>query len=68
MVGKNKDDILALIGTTDGSYDGVEGSHGETSGSSVDGTLHTSATETNYLCLYAGLFATANYDKVGGNS
>lgn len=53
MVGKTAQDILALIGTTDGNYDN----------SSIDSTLHTGATEANYLYLYAGLFATANYEK-----
>jgi hypothetical protein len=71
MVGKSAADILALIGTADGSYDGVSNGHGSEN-SSVDITLHTGATESNYLCLYAGLFATANYDAAisnqGGNS
>jgi hypothetical protein len=72
LVGKSASQILALIGTNDASYDGVQSDHGST-GSSVDSSLHTGATESNYLCLYAGLFATANYDNAiasaqGGNS
>lgn len=52
---KGKQEILALIGTTDGSYDPA----------SVDkGTLQTGATESKHLCLYAALFATANYGAV----
>ncbi len=50
MVGKGKDEVLALLGT-EGGYDK----------NSMDGTLVTTATQTNYLITYAGLFATANY-------
>jgi hypothetical protein len=61
IIGKTADDLLALINTADGSY----------SNDSIDGTLKTGATQSNYLCAAAGLFATANYDKaisLGGNS
>jgi hypothetical protein len=59
MVGKTADELLALINTADGTY-----SH-----DAIDGTFKTGATESNYLCAAAGLFATANYDKaIGGNS
>ncbi|MDE7380411.1 MAG: hypothetical protein K2N14_05090 [Clostridia bacterium] len=53
--GKGKQDILAMLGTADGSYDNA----------SIDKeTLQTGATESKYLCLYAALFATANYGAV----
>lgn len=53
MIGKGKDDLLALLGTTDGSYDK----------NSIDNSLVTTATQTNFLVVYAGLFATANYEN-----
>jgi hypothetical protein len=62
LIGKTAAEILAIIGTEDGSYDGA----------SISGTVQTSATHSNFLCLYAGLFAVANYDVAisaqGGNS
>ncbi|MCM1437596.1 MAG: hypothetical protein NC131_00090 [Roseburia sp.] len=53
MAGKDKDGILTLLGT-DGGYNRNE----------IDNTLITSATQTNYLITYAGLFATANYESL----
>jgi hypothetical protein len=62
LIGKTAAEILAIIGTADGSYDGA----------SISGIVQTSATQSNFLCLYAGLFAVANYDVAisaqGGNS
>ena len=52
MVGRGKDEVLALLGT-DGAYDS----------GAMDNTLVTTATQTNYLIAYAGLFATANYSN-----
>lgn len=52
MVGKGKDEILTLLGT-DGNYNK----------DSIDGSLKTGATQTNFLIAYAGLFATANYSN-----
>ena len=60
MVGKAESDILALLGT-DGNFDA----------GSMDQTLQTGATQSNFLCLYAALFATSNYEDAlaakGGN-
>jgi hypothetical protein len=62
LIGKTATEILALIGTEDGSYSDV----------AISDIVKTSATHSNYMCLYAGLVAVANYDVAisaqGGNS
>jgi hypothetical protein len=62
LIGKTATEILALIGTEDGTYSDV----------AISDTVKTSATHSNYMCLYAGLVAVANYDVAisaqGGNS
>ena len=57
FVGKNADEILSLLSLND------DGSFG-----SVDGSLTTGATRSNFLCTYAALFAAANYDIALGQA
>ena len=64
-VGKNADWFKSVIGA-----DGTDNSNANYGGNGIQ----TGATRSNYLCLYAGLFATANYQKAletpytGGNA
>lgn len=64
-VGKTAADFMSIIGE-DGSD--------KTNENYPQFDIQTGATRSNYLCLYAGLFATANYEKClrtpfqGGNS
>ena len=57
FVGKGADEILSLLSLND------DGSFG-----SVDGSLTTGATYSNFLCTYAALFAAANYDIALGQA
>jgi hypothetical protein len=68
MTGLGLDDIKTLIAPmlSDGAYNSTS--------ENGSNEINTGATKSNFLCLYAGLFATANYDKAisdlsqGGNS
>ena len=57
FIGKNADGLLSILSenglSPDGEFD-----------ESADGALHTGATNSNFLCTYAALFAAANYDAV----
>lgn len=63
IVGKGADDFLAVLG---------ENADDTTLGNITTGaTAQDHATKSNFLCLYAALFATANYDLIsslGGNA
>lgn len=68
LVGKGLSEIESLLSPmlSDGGYN--------SSNEKQDNTINTGATRSNFLCLYAGAFAVANYDKAiedfaqGGNS
>ena len=51
-IGKNTDELLALLGGADSGFTTDD----------IDGTLATGATYSNFLCTYAALFASANYE------
>ena len=57
FIGKNADGLLSILSenglSPDGEFD-----------ESADGALHTGATNSNFLCTYAALFAAANYQTV----
>ncbi len=57
IVGKGAEDFLAVLGENadDTSLSQIE--------TGATGSSETHATKSNFLCLYAALFATANYDE-----
>ncbi len=62
--GKTADELKAIVGENGDNVtlDGFESG-------ATDKTNRSHATKSNFLCLYAGLFATANYTTaLGGNS
>ena len=56
FTGKGESELLALLGGADSDF----------TSASVDASITTGATRSNILCVYAALYATANYDLTGG--
>ena len=56
FTGKGESELLALLGGADSDF----------TAANVDSSISTGATRSNILCVYAALFATANYDLTGG--
>ncbi len=63
LVGKSQSDIEAIIG----SGENLSFSSSTISSYADGSTVFTGATQSNFICLYAALFATANYQNcIGG--
>ena len=56
FTGKGESELLALLGGADSDF----------TVANVDSSISTGATRSNILCVYAALYATANYDLTGG--
>ena len=56
FTGKGESELLALLGGADSDF----------TAANVDSSISTGATRSNILCVYAALYATANYDLTGG--
>ena len=56
FTGKGESELLALLGGADSDF----------TAANVDSSISTGATGSNILCVYAALYATANYDLTGG--